>query len=210
MTPLCLRIAHDPDLRDESDDEEDDDEEFNSSGGNARPYMVTVEGHFCEPKVSTREGKRMLIPSCSPFNKFCNGGGNIRLRQLRREANIWPFYNEPNIDKSPWVRNYFNGMNSGEEIEWTVHFCIPAIMKIGGTTHAWPTCDPLRNKCNGGKLVEPLAKRYEWACFNEHMRKEVSFKGISFEDWVEVKFGEAKISPERMMKFRSKWLKRTF
>ena len=85
-------------------------------------------------------------------------------------------------------------MNSGEEIEWTVHFCRPTILKIGEATHAWPICDPLRNKCNGRKLTEPLAIRYEWACFNEHMRKEVSFIGIAFDDWVEVIFGESKIS----------------
>lgn len=110
MTPLCLRIAHDPDLRDESDEEEDDDEEFSSMEirNDTKPPMVTVEGHFCEPKVNIKEGKRMLIPSCSPFNKSWNGGGNIRLRQLRREANIWPFYNESNVDKRPCVRNYFN------------------------------------------------------------------------------------------------------
>lgn len=131
-----------------------------------------------------KEGKRKIMPSCSPFTKSCNGGGEIRLRQLKREANVWSCYEDSKFDKNPWFHNYFNSVNSGEEVEWTVHFCKPAIMKQGGTTQAWPTCDPLHKKCNGGKLTKPLVKRYEWACFNEHMRKEVNYKGISFEDWV--------------------------
>ena len=38
-----------------------------------------------------------------------------------------------------------------------------------------------------------LAKRYELACFNEHMRKEVGYKGLSFENWMEVKIGEVQL-----------------
>ena len=130
--------------------------------------------------------------------------------QLRREANVWSCYEEADYDKSAWKKNYFNGINSGEEIEWTVHFCRPAIMKQGGSTHAWPTCDPLWRKCNEGKLPEPLAKWYEWVCFNEHMRKEVGYKGIAFEDWMEVKFGEAQLSLANKMKYRSEWAKANF
>ena len=83
-------------------------------------------------------------------------------------------------------------------------------MKHDRSTHAWPTCDPLRRKFNGGKLTEPLVKRYEWACFIEHMRKEIGYKGILFDDWMEVKFGEAQLSLANKMKYRSEWAKANF
>ena len=118
MPPSCLKIAHDvdPDLKDESEDSsrEDSDEEDSSFDPwqGEKPLIVTVVNHCCEPKECINDGKRALVPSCSPFNKFCNGGGNIRLRQLRREANIWSCYEEPVYDKSAWSRNYFNEINS--------------------------------------------------------------------------------------------------
>ena len=83
-------------------------------------------------------------------------------------------------------------------------------MKQGGTTQAWPTCDPLRKKCNSGKLTEPLVKRYEWACFNNHLRKEFGYKGISFENWIEVKFKEVQLNLEDKMKYRNEWAKANF
>jgi hypothetical protein len=128
MIPLCLKIAHDVDpvLRDESEEssKEDNDEGVSSFDPwqGTKSLIVTVVSHCCELKESIEEGKRTLIPSCSPFNKSCNGGGNIRLRHLRREANFWACYEEPDFDKSQWLKNYFNGINSREDVEWTFIF----------------------------------------------------------------------------------------
>ena len=84
-------------------------------------------------------------------------------------------------------------------------------MTYRGTTKAWPTCDPYLKKCNGGKLTkENMVKRYEWACFDEHKRGQVGYFGISFENWVKVKFREVQLSTKDEIQYRDEWVKANF
>ena len=90
-----------------------------------------------------------------------------------------------------------------EKVNWTVHFCTPAIMTYRGTTQAWPTCDPFKGKCDGGRSPElNLDKRNEWACFNANKRDQVGYLGISFENWIKVKFGERRLNKQVEMQYR--------
>ena len=80
-----------------------------------------------------------------------------------------------------------------------------------GITQAWPTCDLSWKRCNGGELIHgDVAKRYQWACFNESIRSEVGYHGISFRDWLKVKFKETQISAKDEMHHRSEWAKANF
>ena len=130
---------------------------------------------------------------------------------LTTEAKVWSCYIDKNFDKKLWSQNFFNSPNSGENIGWTLHFCKPALMMDDGTTTAWPNCDPVRTKCNGGKLDEEhMGKRYEWACFNAPLRDKVGYKGISFDNWIKVKFGEAQLTKMKEMEYRCEWAKANF
>ncbi|PWA52201.1 hypothetical protein CTI12_AA456800 [Artemisia annua] len=166
--------------------------------------------HCCDPKAFANDGK-LCIPSCCPSTKFCNGGGQLRLRQLNRNTRIWSCYEDSDFDQSLWARNYQNSTNSEEEIDWTCHFCKPALMIENRITQAWPTCDPSRKKCNGGELIHgDVAKRYEWACFNESKRSEIGYHGISFGNWVKVRFGETQLSTKDEMYHCNEWAKANF
>ena len=55
-----------------------------------------------------------------------------------------------------------------------------------------------------------LAKRNEWACFNTHKRNQVGYHGISFENWIKVKFGERQLNKQMEMQYRDEWVKANF
>ena len=151
------------------------------------------------------------MPSCCPNTKFCNGGGNLRLRHLKMEERVWSCYEGSDFDQSLWDRNYKNSANSEEEVDWTIHFCKPTLLIENGNTQAWPTCDPLRRKCNGGALIHgDMAKRYKWACFNEAKRSKVGYRGISFENWLKVRFEEGQLNNQDIIRYRSEWAKANF
>ena len=156
---------------------------------------TTLMKHFCEP-ITVSSNEKICAPTCCPFNKSCNRGGRKRLRQLKREARIWSCY----VDQNQWELNYRKSINSNEDIGWTSHFCTPALKKDAGITQAWPTCDPSQKECDGGSKVHgDKEKRYEWACFYDTKRGEIGYLGISFNNWLKVKFGETKLSdPDRL------------
>ena len=83
-----------------------------------KPVTVSVVKHFYEPIAFANNGK-LCIPSCCPSTKSCNGGGRLRLRQLRREARIWSCYEDSDFDLNLWEQNYQNSINSDEVIKWT-------------------------------------------------------------------------------------------
>ena len=98
--------------------------------------------------------------------------------------------------------------NLNKTVESTVHYCIPAMMTYRGTTQAWPTCDPFKKGCDGGRIPEiNLAKRSEWACFNAYKRNLVGYHGISFQNWVKVKFGDRQLNKQLEMQYRDEWVK---
>lgn len=93
MTLLCLLYAHNVDQETEEDGEKsfkgevDDEDPPLKPWRDKKPVTVTMVEHFCEPIAFANNGK-LCIPSCCPSTKSCNGGGRLRLRQLRRETKI--------------------------------------------------------------------------------------------------------------------------
>lgn len=127
----------------------------------------------------------------------CNGGGKEQLNKLTNEARVWWCFKNTRIIMDAWFRNRLMDNNVHETIDRTIHFCRLAIMKHEGTTQAWPMCDPFQKECNGGKFPNDIiGKCYEWAYFNAHKRAQVSNAGLSFKDWVKVKFGDIQLNKQ--------------
>ncbi|PWA72254.1 hypothetical protein CTI12_AA271220 [Artemisia annua] len=87
------------------------------------------------------------------------------------------------VIEDAWLRNHVTGTRLHDIIDWTVHFCKPAMMKH---------------------------ERNEWACFNAHKRTQVGYGGISFEDWVKVKFGDVQLNKQIEVQCRNEWAKVKF
>ena len=83
-------------------------------------------------------------------------------------------------------------------------------MKKGGITQAWPTCNPFKKECDGGKFPSEIIRRYEWACFNAHRRTQVGYEGIEFDDWVKVMFGDIKLNKQVEIIHRNEWARVKF
>jgi hypothetical protein len=45
---------------------------------------------------------------------------------------------------------------------------------------------------------------------NEHKRREVGYRGISFENWVKVKFEEIRLNIKDEMQYRNEWARANF
>ena len=67
------------------------------------------------------------------------------------------------------------------------HYCKPLLVMEDEITHAWPTCNPFREYCNGGGNV----KNEVWICPHESGRHDVDFGNLSFRDWYSIRFGDA-------------------
>ena len=133
------------------------------------------------------------------------------IRRLKKEAKVWWCFTDEKLINKTWFQDHFMHARLNEKVNWTVHFCTPAIMTYRGTTQAWPTCDPFKGKCDGGRSLKlNLAKRNEWACFNANKRDQVGYLGISFANWIKIKFGERQLNKQVDIQYRDEWVKANF
>jgi hypothetical protein len=213
--PFCLRYEkeddsciHDGSAGEDSDYYEPTKEYLASDVG---PFKVTGIIHCYAPMGVIKNNVRIIIPTCNPLINTCNGGGRNRVDKLTTEARVWWRFKNSRKVKDACLNFYLSGSYAYEELGWTVHFCKPAMMRHDGTTQAWPTCDPFQKECNGGKSPETiLAQRREWGCFNALKRAQVGYHGISFEDWVKVKFGDVQLNTQIEVQCRDEWAKVKF
>ena len=171
---------------------------------------VTRILHCCKPIGIIKEGVKHIIPSCDPVYDKCDGGGRKQLDLLTTEARVWWYFKSSKSVMDAWFTYHLYNTYDHETTKWTVHFCNPAFMRNEGTTQAWPTCDPFQKECNGGKFPHEIIKRYEWACFNAHKRAQVGYGGITFNDWVKVKFGNIQLNKQIEIQYRDEWAKVKF
>ncbi|GJT88001.1 reverse transcriptase domain-containing protein [Tanacetum coccineum] len=73
------------------------------------------------------------------------------------------------------------------------HFCKPVKQILKGELKFWSTCDPNIKKCNGGHEVCGMDEDgvlRKWYCYDENDRKGVNGAGLSFPEFLLVKYGE--------------------
>ena len=166
---------------------------------------VTGTLHCCRPIGLIKDGVRHIIPSCHPAFDKCDGGGTKELHLLTTEARVWWYFQGSEANMDTWFTYHHNKTYDQETTNWTIHFCKPAFMRKDGVTEAWPTCNPFKKECDGGKFPRDMIRRYEWACFNAHKRGTVEYEGIEFDDWVKVKFGDIELNKQVELIHKYEW-----
>ncbi|GJZ39552.1 reverse transcriptase domain-containing protein [Tanacetum coccineum] len=80
----------------------------------------------------------------------------------------------------------------------TIHAEIDVLNKeislgTGGELKFWPTCDPNIKECNGGHEMYEMNKEGDlkkWYCYYDDDRKKINGVGLSFPEFLLVKYGE--------------------
>ncbi|GJS38681.1 hypothetical protein Tco_0563724 [Tanacetum coccineum] len=78
----------------------------------------------------------------------------------------------------------------------TKHFCKPIIHECDKDFKAWPSCNPLRNKCDGGHEIygiNELGKTKYWFFPNNYKRKEMKGDGVSFLNFLIIRYGGCQV-----------------
>ncbi|GJY39100.1 reverse transcriptase domain-containing protein [Tanacetum coccineum] len=78
----------------------------------------------------------------------------------------------------------------------TTHFCKPIIQECDKDFKAWPSCNPFRNKCDGGHeiyRINELGKTKYWFFPNNNERKEMKGGGVSFLNFLMIRDGSCQV-----------------
>lgn len=146
--PFYLRYEKEDDscIHNDSSDEDSDYDEATKEylASDVGPFKVTGIIHCCTPMGVIKNNARLIIPTCNHLINTCNGGGRNKVDKLTTEARVWWCFRNSKKVKDDWLTYYLSGSYAYEKVEWTVHFCKPAMMRHDGTTQAWPTCDPFQ------------------------------------------------------------------
>ncbi|GJX11875.1 hypothetical protein Tco_0201734 [Tanacetum coccineum] len=73
------------------------------------------------------------------------------------------------------------------------HFCKPVKQILKGELKFWPTCDPNIRDCNGGPEIYGMDEEgviKKWYCYHDDDRKRINRGGLSFPEFLLVKYGE--------------------
>ncbi|GJX75825.1 hypothetical protein Tco_0322636 [Tanacetum coccineum] len=75
----------------------------------------------------------------------------------------------------------------------STHFCKPVKQILEGELKFWPTCDPYIKECNGGHEMYEMNKEGDlkkWYCYYDDDRKKINGVGLSFPEFLLVKYRE--------------------
>ncbi|GJR37565.1 phospholipase-like protein [Tanacetum coccineum] len=73
------------------------------------------------------------------------------------------------------------------------HFCKPIKQILKGELKFWPTCDPNIKECNGGPEIYGMDEEgviKKWYCYHDDDMKRINGGGLSFPEFLLVKYGE--------------------
>ncbi|GKD40366.1 retrovirus-related pol polyprotein from transposon TNT 1-94 [Tanacetum coccineum] len=73
------------------------------------------------------------------------------------------------------------------------HLCKPVKQILKGEHKFWPTCDPNIRKCNGGPEIYGMDEEgviKKWYCYHDDDRERINRGGLSFPEFLLVKYGE--------------------
>ncbi|GJR37537.1 reverse transcriptase domain-containing protein [Tanacetum coccineum] len=75
----------------------------------------------------------------------------------------------------------------------STHFCKPVKQILEGELKFWPTCYPNIKECNGGHEMYEMNKEGDlkkWYCYYDDDRKRINRAGLSFFEFLLIKYGE--------------------
>ncbi|GJW96520.1 phospholipase-like protein [Tanacetum coccineum] len=90
----------------------------------------------------------------------------------------------------------------------TTHFCKPIIQKCDEDFKAWPSCNPFRNKCDGGHEIyeiNELGKIKYWFFPNNNERKEMKGGGVLFLNFLMIRYGSCQVKDTVWSERYSEW-----
>ncbi|GJT57429.1 hypothetical protein Tco_0992483 [Tanacetum coccineum] len=86
----------------------------------------------------------------------------------------------------------------------TTHFCKPIIQEFDKDFKAWPSCNPFKNECDRGHAIYGINELDEtkyWFFPNNYKRKEMKGDGVSFPNFLIIRYGSCQVE-------NSVWIKR--
>ncbi|GJX93638.1 phospholipase-like protein [Tanacetum coccineum] len=90
----------------------------------------------------------------------------------------------------------------------TTHFCKPIMQECDKDFKAWPSCNPVRNQCDGGheiyKIDEHSKTKY-WFFPNDNERKEIKGGGVSFLNFLIIRYGSCQVEDSVWRKIYLEW-----
>ncbi|GJV07366.1 phospholipase-like protein [Tanacetum coccineum] len=95
----------------------------------------------------------------------------------------------------------------------TTHFSKPIIQECDKDFKAWPSCSPFRNKCDGGHeiyRINLLGKTKYWFFPNNNKRKEVKGGGVSFLNFLMIRYGSFQVKDSVWSERYSEWCNKNY
>ncbi|GJQ99737.1 phospholipase-like protein [Tanacetum coccineum] len=124
--------------------------------------------------------------------------------------------NDPNIAPTEGIF-MLNSINTDETITkrlnisdntTTTHFSKPIIQECDKDFKAWPSCSPFRNKCDRGHEIygiNELGKTKYWFFPDNNERKEMKGGGVSFLNFLTIRYGSCLIKDSVWSERYSEW-----
>ncbi|GJU80990.1 BYPASS-related protein [Tanacetum coccineum] len=90
----------------------------------------------------------------------------------------------------------------------TTHFCKPIIQECDKDFKAWPSWNLFRNECDGGHEIygiNELGETKYWFFPNNYKRKEMKGDGVSFLNFLIIRYGSCQVEDSVWSKRYSEW-----
>ncbi|GJW48840.1 reverse transcriptase domain-containing protein [Tanacetum coccineum] len=171
-----------------------------------RPFLATIHA---EIDVFNKEislgigGDRVTFDMDKKIHNFTTPIGEIYM--INATSNT-PSDASSRVEETNDVHNKNNSCNQEQgrsrkkprKLEFDInlpstHFCKPVKQILEGELKFWPTCDPNIKECNGGHEIYEMNKEGDlkkWYCYYDDDRKRINGAGLSFLEFLLVKYGE--------------------
>ncbi|GJY82100.1 reverse transcriptase domain-containing protein [Tanacetum coccineum] len=161
-----------------------------------RPFLATIHAQINvfngEKSLGIREDRVTIDVSQLKSNNFDNQNNN--------DTPINDDMHEQCNKKVRIIKPDTNILNAD--------FCKPIKQECDGTFKVWRTCDPAMKLCNGGNEIyevdEQGTMKY-WYYYLDDKRRNMGGKGLSFLDFLLVRYGTSKVDDSTWDSMYAKW-----
>ncbi|GJS91684.1 reverse transcriptase domain-containing protein [Tanacetum coccineum] len=144
-----------------------------------RPFLATIRAQISvfEKEISIGIGdERVTFNINKNDNNFAPTKGIFMLNSI-------------NVDEPSAKRTKISN-------DTTTHFCKPIIQERDKDFKAWPSCCPFRNQCDGGHEIygiDELGETKYWFFPNDNKRMEMKGEGVSFPNFLIIRYGSCQV-----------------